>query len=118
MALVVDAGAIYAQADAADPGQDAVRRVLLAERETLITTELAAEADYVILDRLGVDVEKAFVGDHVAGTFVVESLSRDELKKAPRSRPSGGPTGTPAPSCSTRAVIAWWSATATHASAS
>jgi hypothetical protein len=35
--------------------------VLRAERATLVTTELAvAEADYPILDRLGLDVELAF----------------------------------------------------------
>lgn len=48
-----------------------------------MTRELAvAEADYLILDRLGVDVELAFIEDLVEGTFVVECLSRDELKTA------------------------------------
>jgi len=83
MALIVDAGALYAQADAADPGHDAVRGVLLGEREELVTTELAvAEADYLILDRLGPDAESAFLEDLAAGTFVVECLDRDGIVKA------------------------------------
>ena len=62
MALVIDAGALYAQADTADPGHAAVRALLTAERDEIVTTELAvAEADYLILDRLGPDVEAAFL---------------------------------------------------------
>ena len=46
MALIVDAGALYAQADADEPRHAAVAAVLRAEREALVTTELAvAEAD-------------------------------------------------------------------------
>ena len=83
MALVVDAGALYAQADADEPRHSAVVAVLRAEREALVTTELAvAEADYLILDRLGLAVELAFLDDLAAGTFVVECLSRDELREA------------------------------------
>lgn len=80
MALVVDAGALYTQADADEPRHEAVTRVLLAEREALITTELAvAEADYLILKRLGVDVELAFLTDLCVGTYIVECLTREEL---------------------------------------
>jgi uncharacterized protein len=38
-----------------------------------------AEADYLILTRLGVEVELAFLQDLAAGTFVAECLSREEL---------------------------------------
>ncbi|MGH2379773.1 MAG: PIN domain-containing protein [Candidatus Limnocylindria bacterium] len=83
MALLVDAGALYAQADADEPRHTDVARILQAESESLITTELAvADADYLILDRLGIDVELAFIDDLVAGTFVVECLTRDELRTA------------------------------------
>ena len=83
MALLVDAGALYTQANVAEPHHDAVARILAEERETLVTTELAvAEADYLILDRLGIDVELAFIEDLAAGTFVVDCLSRDELATA------------------------------------
>jgi hypothetical protein len=83
VALLVDAGALYAQANAAEPHHDAVARILRSEREPLVTTELAvAEADYLILDRLGVEVELAFVDDLAAGTFIVECLTADELVTA------------------------------------
>ena len=83
MALIVDAGALYAQADAEEPRHEAVARVLVAEREALVTTELAvAEADYLILTRLGIGVELAFLEDLAMGTYVVECLTRDELRTA------------------------------------
>jgi uncharacterized protein len=83
MALIVDAGALYAQADADEPRHAAVAGVLGAEREALVTTELAvAEADYLILERLGVEVELAFIDDLAEGTFVVECLTRDETRRA------------------------------------
>jgi uncharacterized protein len=83
VALIVDAGALYAQADAEEPRHEAVARVLVAEREALVTTELAvAEADYLILTRLGVGVELAFLEDLALGTYVVECLTRDELRTA------------------------------------
>ena len=83
MALLVDAGALYAQADASEPGHAAVRAVLERETESIVTTELAvAEADYLILDRLGPAVELAFLDDLVEGTFIVECLDRAQLKVA------------------------------------
>jgi len=83
VALLVDAGALYAQADADEPRHADVARVLQAEPEILVTTELAvAEADDLVLDRLGVEVELAFIDDLVAGTYVVECLTRDELQTA------------------------------------
>lgn len=83
MALVVDAGALYAQADADEPRHAAVVDILRAERGVLVTSELAvAEADYLILDRLGVDVELAFLEDLAAGTFQVDCLSRTDLEQA------------------------------------
>jgi predicted nucleic acid-binding protein len=83
MALLVDAGALYAQADADEPRHEAVAQVLTAEREALVTSELVvAEADYLILERLGIDAELAFLDDLAQGTFLVECLRREELGKA------------------------------------
>ena len=83
MALIVGAGALYAQADAEEPRHEAVARVLVAEREALVTTELVvAEADYLILTRLGVGVELAFLEDLAMGTYIVECLTREELRTA------------------------------------
>jgi predicted nucleic acid-binding protein len=83
VALLVDAGPLYAQADADEPRHRAVARVLTREREALVTTEIVvAEADYLILGRLGVEVELAFLDDLARGTFIVDCLSQDELRKA------------------------------------
>ena len=80
MALLVDASALYAQADADEPRHEAVVAILEAEREALVTSQfVVAEADYLILDRLGPKVELAFMEDLAAGTFAAECLSRDEL---------------------------------------
>lgn len=80
MSLLLDAGALYAQADRADPHHAAVVEILQAEREPLITSAIAlAEADYLILTRLGIDVELAFLEDLAEGTFQVECLTRSEL---------------------------------------
>jgi predicted nucleic acid-binding protein len=80
VALIVDAGALYAQADASEPRHLAVARVLLAERELLVSSELAvAEADYLILTRLGIDVELAFLEDLAQATYSVACLSQTEL---------------------------------------
>jgi predicted nucleic acid-binding protein len=83
VALIVDAGALYAQADADEPRHAEIARLLTAERGALVTSELAvAEADYLILTRLGVDVELAFLEDLAAGTFQVECLTAGELRAA------------------------------------
>ena len=80
MVLLVDAGALYAQADRADPHHGAVVEILRAERGPLVTSQIAvAEADYLMLTRLGLDVEFAFLQDLAAGTFLAECLSRQEL---------------------------------------
>lgn len=83
MALVVDAGAFYALADASEPGHDAVARILTSERQALVSTELAvAEADFLILRRLGLNAEMAFLEDLVAGTFIVDCLTLQEIGAA------------------------------------
>lgn len=80
MALIVDAGGLYAQADRNDPGHAAVVEILTNEGGPLVTSEVAvAEADYLILNRLGIEVELAFLDDLAEGTFLVECLTRREL---------------------------------------
>jgi predicted nucleic acid-binding protein len=82
-ALIVDAGALYAQADADEPRHALVEKVLRAEQAEIVTSELAvAEADYLILDRLGVEVELTFLEDLALGTFQVDCLSREEIAQA------------------------------------
>ena len=83
MALVLDASALYAQADADEPRHEAVAAILRDEREPLITSELAvAEADYLILDRLGLKVELAFLQDLAERSFISECLGRDDIARS------------------------------------
>src|SRR6266571_1527389 len=85
MALLLDAGALYAQADRADPHHAQVAEILRAERGPLISSAIGiAEADYLILTRLGIDVELAFLEDLAEGTFQVECLNRTEFGAALR----------------------------------
>jgi predicted nucleic acid-binding protein len=82
-ALIVDAGALYAQADADEPQHDSVVALLQEEPDTLVTSQVvAAEADYLILKRLGVDVELAFLDDLAAGTYVMDALTPADLTVA------------------------------------
>lgn len=82
-ALILDAGALYAQADADEPQHEIVTQILREERDVLVTSQVvAAEADYLILDRLGIDVELAFLDDLAAGTYVVDALAQSELAVA------------------------------------
>ncbi len=79
-ALIVDAGALYAQADADEPEHRAVSEVLRAERGTLVTSQVVcAEADYLILRRLGVDAELRFLEDLAEGTYITDALALPDL---------------------------------------
>lgn len=83
MALLLDASALYAQADADEPRHEAVVSLLTSEQEALVTSELVvAEADYLILDRLGTKVELAFLQDLAEGTFISDCLSREDMARA------------------------------------
>lgn len=78
--MIVDAGALYAQADTDEPQHEAIARVLRAERGVLVTSQVvAAEADYLILRRLGVDVELRFLDDLAARTYIMDALTPPEL---------------------------------------
>ena len=85
MTIVVDAGALYAQADRREPAHRRVIETLKKEPGPFITSQIAiAEADYLILTRLGVAVELAFLRDLAEGTFAAECLTSDELVEADR----------------------------------
>jgi uncharacterized protein len=74
--LIVDASAMFAQADRDDPAHDSVRAVMRSQAGPLITSQVAvAEADYLILDRLGPEPWLAFLADLEAGTFVADGLT-------------------------------------------
>ena len=82
MTLIIDAGPLYRQADR-DPDHATVTEVLRSEPEALVSSAFAvAEADSLILSRLGVATELSFSEDLASGTYGVESLTRRELRTA------------------------------------
>jgi uncharacterized protein len=81
--LLADAGALFAQANPADPHHEGVAAVLRGERGAIVTSQVvAAEVDYLILTRLGVDAELAFLRDLAEATFLAECLRQEELRVA------------------------------------
>ena len=83
MTLLVDANALLVQADADDPDHKTVADILRRERGPLVTSEVvAAEADYLILARLGIGTELRFLRDLAGGTFTLDCLTREELGTA------------------------------------
>ena len=83
MTLIIDAGALVAQADADHPEHDAVVTLLRGVSTRIVTSQMvAAEADHLILKHLGVDVELAFLSDLAGDTFAVECLTPAELATA------------------------------------
>jgi predicted nucleic acid-binding protein len=78
--LIVDAGALFSQANSGDVDHALVRTLFASEPDPLITSEIAlAEADYLIARRLGINAELAFLNDLATGRIVVECLTREEL---------------------------------------
>lgn len=73
---------LYAAADARDPDHAAAARTLQDWDGELVTSAFtAAEADHLILSRLGVDVELAYLGT-LADQFTVPTLDAGGLRSA------------------------------------
>lgn len=65
---------LYGAADSADPRHDSCRELLAEwQGELVVSAFTAAEADYLILSRLGLDPELAFIED-LGGAYTVETL--------------------------------------------
>ncbi|MBI4214018.1 MAG: PIN domain-containing protein [Chloroflexi bacterium] len=79
--LLVDAGILFIQADRDDPAHDQVVRLIQHEPGPLLTSQIVlAEADYLVMSRLGIEVELSFLEDLSAGTFIADCMSRDEFE--------------------------------------
>src|SRR5438270_12459449 len=80
LVLLLDAGALSAQADRADPHHFAVAELLQAEHGPLIASAPAIpEAAYLILTRLGVPVQPAFPAALAEASVQAQCLTRNEL---------------------------------------
>jgi hypothetical protein len=80
--LIVDAGALYGAADATDPDHPAVLSTLEQwPGELVVSAFTAAEADHLVLSRLGIDAELALLED-LAVTYTVQALDQGGLRSA------------------------------------
>lgn len=83
MTAIVDAGPIVGAADESDPLTQAARRALTGEvGELILPAPVAAEADYLLRQRLGTTAARLFVEDIADGRFRVETLTRAEHEVA------------------------------------
>lgn len=72
---------LYSAADAADPKHEVARTTLAGwDGELVVPAFVAAEADYLVLTRLGVDAQIALVDD-LASAYLVDSLDSAGLKR-------------------------------------
>ncbi|MGA2926688.1 MAG: PIN domain-containing protein [Solirubrobacteraceae bacterium] len=79
---MVDAGVLYSAADLADPDHESAVATLRDWGGELVSSPLTlAEADHLILSRLGIDAEIAFAKG-LAGAFTVTALDARSLNAA------------------------------------
>jgi uncharacterized protein len=77
--LVVDAGPLIAMADETDPRADSVHSILNGEQgEWVVPAYVAAEADYMIAERLGRRAERVFLRDLASGIYEIATLTHEE----------------------------------------
>jgi predicted nucleic acid-binding protein len=80
---MIDAAAVIAAADSADPEGERVRGLLAGERGDLVMSALvAAEVDYLLVKRYGRGANRAFLRDLARGVFRVEALLESEYRIA------------------------------------
>lgn len=80
--LIVDTGVIYSGADLNDPDFEAAQSLLKTwPGELVVSAFVVAEADYLLLDRLVIDVELRFI-ESLATDFTIALLDREELISA------------------------------------
>lgn len=75
IALMVDAGPLYAYVDADDQHHESCLHLLRTHRGPLVVPQLViAESAYLISTRLGTRAEVRFLGDLASGMFVAEPV--------------------------------------------
>lgn len=80
--MIVDAGILYALADADDDHHDAARLILARPDEKLVPEPVIVETDYLILSRLGVEAELAFLRTLAGRWFSIESPGHEDRLRA------------------------------------
>jgi len=79
--VIVDTGILYAAADRGDDAHEDARRVLADPEPQIAPEAVIVEADWLILTRLGVDAEAAFLRG-VEETVAIEPSTRSDRARA------------------------------------
>jgi predicted nucleic acid-binding protein len=81
--LLVDSSGLLAAIDAGEPDHARVSELLAADRRPLVVTDyVVAEVDYLVLHRLGLQAEQAFIEQVLEGIFTREPVTDDDLRRA------------------------------------
>lgn len=82
MAIVADAGAIYALYDKKDRHSAAVRRAFERERGLVVVPAvILGELDYLLREHLGVAAELDFIESMKSGAFTLENLTTEDVAR-------------------------------------
>jgi predicted nucleic acid-binding protein len=83
MATIVDTGPLFALANQTDHYHHAVRNYVLTHRDTwIVPAPVVVETCIGVLDRLGADVELAFLRSLAAKEMLVEQATDVDLRRA------------------------------------
>jgi predicted nucleic acid-binding protein len=81
--ILVDTSGLIALLDRGEREHSRVLQAIETERGPLVVTDwVLAEADYLILRRLGRSAEKAFIDQLIAGVFLREPIGDSDLRRA------------------------------------
>ena len=81
--ILVDTSGLLALLDRGEPEHARVTTALRRERGPLMVTDLVlAEADFLVLKRLGGAAERDFVAQVIGGVFMREAVSDVDLRRA------------------------------------
>jgi uncharacterized protein len=80
--LIVDTGILYALADRSDKHHKDARRIFERRAVRVVPEAVVVEVDWLILERLGVDAEIAFLDAIATGNPVVESATFEDRARA------------------------------------
>jgi hypothetical protein len=80
--VIIDTGILLAAADRSDEHNRAAAGILSLPGPKVIPGPVVAEADYLMLTRLGVEVEIAFLESLEGGALAVEEMRADDRARA------------------------------------
>lgn len=80
--MIVDTGILYALADGTDRFHRAARELLGGREPRIVPEPVAVEADWLILEHLGVEVEAVFLRSLTEGSLAVECPTVEDRARA------------------------------------